>query len=100
QMVVNAFGETLVFVHSAAKKLVVLRSMMKTRRMNDPQAAEEGYPDLLGTLNRKPYPSIDGLRNAQRLMVVQNPKVANVKVEDLVDSRFIRKLDESGFIDK
>ena len=46
------------------------------------------------------YPSIDGLRNAQRLMVVQNPKVANVKVEDLVDSRFIRKLDESGFIDK
>jgi hypothetical protein len=31
---------------------------------------------------------------------VQNPKVASVKVEDLVDSRMIRKLDESGFIDR
>jgi hypothetical protein len=30
---------------------------------------------------------------------VQNPRIADVKIEDLVDSRFIRKLDESGFID-
>jgi len=29
-----------------------------------------------------------------------NPKIANVKVEDLIDSRLIRKLDENGFIDK
>ena len=33
-------------------------------------------------------------------MAVQNPKAASVKVEDLIDSRLIRKLDESGFIDK
>jgi hypothetical protein len=33
-------------------------------------------------------------------MALQNPKAATVKVEDLVDSRLIRKLDESGFIDK
>jgi NitT/TauT family transport system substrate-binding protein len=100
ERVVNALAESLVFVQMPANKPLVLRSMMKNLRMNDPQAAEEGYQDLLGTLNRKPYPSLDGLRNAQRLMVVQNPKVANLKVEDLVDSRFIRKLDESGFIDK
>jgi hypothetical protein len=28
-----------------------------------------------------------------------NPKVSRVKVDDLIDNRFIRKLDESGFID-
>ena len=33
-------------------------------------------------------------------MAVQNSKVASVKVEDLVDNRLIRKLDENGFIDK
>jgi hypothetical protein len=33
-------------------------------------------------------------------MALQNPKVAGLKVEDLVDARFVRALDESGFIDR
>jgi hypothetical protein len=28
-----------------------------------------------------------------------NPKVAAIQVEDVVDTRILRKLDESGFID-
>ena len=52
------------------------------------------------TLNRKPYPSLEGLRNAQRLMALENPKIGTLKVEELVDARFIRRLDESGFIDR
>jgi hypothetical protein len=39
------------------------------------------------------------LRNIQRVMATLNPKVKGVKVEDLIDSRFIRKLDQSGYID-
>jgi hypothetical protein len=33
-------------------------------------------------------------------MAQQNPKIATLIVEDLVDTRFVRKLDESGFIDR
>jgi hypothetical protein len=33
-------------------------------------------------------------------MATQNPKAANVKVEDLIDARIIRKLDENGYMDK
>jgi hypothetical protein len=33
-------------------------------------------------------------------MAVQSPKAANVKVEELIDVRLIRKLDENGYIDK
>jgi hypothetical protein len=33
-------------------------------------------------------------------MAQQNPKIAAHKVEGLVDRRFERKLDESGFIDR
>jgi len=40
------------------------------------------------------------MRNIQRLMARHNPKVAGVRVEELIDARFIRKLDESGFIEK
>jgi hypothetical protein len=68
EKVVAALTESLVFTQIPANKPVVLKSMMKNLRLNDLHAAEEGYQDLLVTLNRKPYPSLDGLRNAQRLM--------------------------------
>jgi ABC-type nitrate/sulfonate/bicarbonate transport system substrate-binding protein len=99
ERLVAALTEGLVFVHQPANKSIVLKILMKHLRINDPTIAENGYQDHLLTLNRKPYPSLDGLRNAQRLMAQQNPKVAALKVEDLVDARFVRKLDESGSID-
>jgi hypothetical protein len=33
-------------------------------------------------------------------MATQNPKAANVKIEELIDNRLIRKLDENGYMDK
>jgi hypothetical protein len=33
-------------------------------------------------------------------MKLRNPAVGKVKVEDLVDDRFMKKLDQSGFIDE
>ena len=33
-------------------------------------------------------------------MSQQNPKITALKVEELTDARFVRKLDESGFIDR
>ena len=61
---------------------------------------KEGYKDMMAGIERKPYPSLDGLRNIQRLMKTRNPKVADSKVEDLIDSSFVRRLDQSGFFDQ
>jgi hypothetical protein len=33
-------------------------------------------------------------------MKARNPKLENAKVEELVDDRILRKLDESGYIDR
>ena len=49
---------------------------------------------------RKPYPAIEGMRSVQRLLKTQNPRIAEVNVDDLVNNRFIRKLDESGFFER
>ena len=100
EKVVTALTESLAFIHAPANKPTVVKSMMKNLRTNDQAAAENGYQEQLLTLNRKPYPSLDGLRNAQRLMALQNPKIAGLKVEELIDSRFVRRLDENGFIDQ
>jgi len=71
---------------------------MQHLRITDPATAEEGYQDLVTGLEKKPFPSIEGLRNTQRLLKPRNPKLGTIKVEELIDDRIIRRLDESGFI--
>jgi NitT/TauT family transport system substrate-binding protein len=92
--------ESLAFSLAPMNKSVVIKTMMRRFQINDPSVAAEGYQDYLTSVERKPLPSLDALRNIRRLMATQNPKVGNVKVEELVDSRLIRKLDESGVIEK
>jgi ABC-type nitrate/sulfonate/bicarbonate transport system substrate-binding protein len=92
--------ESLAFSLAPANKSFVIKTLMRRFQISDPVVGEEGYQDYLTSVERKPVPSLDALRNIRRLMALQNPKVANVKVEDLVESRMIRKLDESGFIDR
>jgi NitT/TauT family transport system substrate-binding protein len=92
--------DSLAFTLAPANKTVVVRTIMRRLQINDAAVAEEGYQDLLTSVERKPFPSLEGMRNIRRLMATQNPKAANVKVEELIDARLIRKLDENGYMDK
>ncbi len=96
----KAMIEGLAFILSPVNKPAVLKTIMRRLKMTDPSDAEEGYRDLLKSVEKKPFPSIEGLRNIQRLTKSFNPLVGNIRVEDLVDSRLHRKLEESGFIDR
>jgi len=78
---------------------MVIKTLIHHMKLTDPAVAEEGYQDLMVGFEKKPYPSIEGLRNVQRMMALMNPKVTKINVEDLVDGSLIRKLDKSGFID-
>jgi hypothetical protein len=89
----------LAFALAPKNKPAVLKTLMK-RLKTDAAGAEEGYQDLLKGVDRKPYPSLDGLRNVQRMLKIRTPKIGEIKVEDVIDSRLMRRLDESGFIDK
>jgi len=66
----------------------------------DAAGAEDAFLDLVRGVDRKPFASLDGLRNAQRFLRSRKPKIGDVKPEDVIDNRLMRKLDESGFIDK
>lgn len=88
----KALLEAIQFSLAPANKAAVIKTMTARLRLPDPSSAEAGYQDLAGGVEAKPYPSLEGLRNVQRLMKVQNPKVANVKLEELVDDRILRKL--------
>jgi ABC-type nitrate/sulfonate/bicarbonate transport system substrate-binding protein len=98
--VLKALVESVAFIQSPQNKPMVIKTIMKHLRLSERAAAEAGYNSLVRVLDRKPYTSPEGLRNIQRMMQLNNPRVGSIKVEDLVDSTLVRRLDESGFIDR
>lgn len=58
---------------------------------------EAAVPD--NRISRKQYPYLAGLQMALDLLAEENPKAKGAKPEDFVDSRFIKELDDSGYID-
>jgi ABC-type nitrate/sulfonate/bicarbonate transport system substrate-binding protein len=91
--------EALAFAVGPKNKSAVLKTLMRRLKV-DAASAEEGYQDLLRGVDRKPFASVEGMRNTQRLMKTRTPKIGEVKVEDVIDNTIMRKLDESGFIDR
>jgi ABC-type nitrate/sulfonate/bicarbonate transport system substrate-binding protein len=91
--------EAVAFAFGPKNKAVVIKTLMKRLKV-DAASAEEGYQDLLRGVDRKPFASLDGMRNVQRLMKIRTPKIGEVKLEEVIDNRIMRKLDESGFIDR
>lgn len=100
--VLRALIEGLAFTWSPKTKSAVLKSVMRRLRITETSFVEDGYQDLLnrGGLEKKPYPSLEGVRNVQRLMASGNPRVGELKLEQIVDRSAMRKLDDSGFIDR
>jgi len=92
--------EGLAFSLSPENKVTVMRTIMKRLKTTDPPAAELAYLDIVNIMDRKPFPSLDGLRNVHRLYKSHDPRVANVKPEDVIDNRILNKLDKVGFIDE
>src|SRR4029079_497021 len=89
--------EALVYSLAPKNKASVLKILMRRLKV-DANGAEDAYLDLVRGVDRKPVAPLEGLRNAQRLLRPRNPKIGEVKIEDVIDGRVMKKLDESGFI--
>jgi NitT/TauT family transport system substrate-binding protein len=70
-------------------------------RTRDQESMEKSYTRYISEdkLPRKQYPTLDGIKTVLTTLGEKDPKARTVKPEDLVDLRFIRELDQSGFID-
>jgi len=95
----KAWMEGVAYALSPRMKASVIETIAR-RLKASPALAEQGYQDLLRATDRKPYPSVEGLINVQRLMKQRNPAVADLKAESLIDAKLIQELDRSGFIDQ
>ncbi len=91
--------EAVAYIVAPKNKAAAIKTLMRRMRINA-AGAEEGYLDLLRVLERKPLPSVESMVHVQRLMKAQNPKIGAVNLDELNDTRLVKKLDDSGFIDK
>ena len=64
------------------------------------EEVETLYEEWAHSLERKPYPAIEAIANVFRLAVRRNPEIASFNPLALWDSHYVRKLDDSGYIDQ
>ena len=88
------------FIFNKENKQAVKESIARNLRLPNVDAAEDFYQEALEELDRKPYPSLEGTRIVIKYVAEQNPKAASIKVDDLVDSSWLKKLDSEGFFEK
>jgi ABC-type nitrate/sulfonate/bicarbonate transport system substrate-binding protein len=94
--VIRALFDALVFIQEPANKNAVLRDLAQWLRLSKTEDALEGYEFMRKMYTRRIYPTVDGIRNAIRVIGMTNEKFRGLKAEELVDDRIVRKLEKEG----
>src|SRR5437016_2010546 len=84
------------FIDQAENKPAVLKSLAKGLHLPKVEQAVEGYESLPLLYSRRIYPTVEGVRNVIRLLGTTNEKIRRLKAEELVDDRFVKKLEKEG----
>lgn len=69
-------------------------------RYDTAEEIEAIYEDQASSLEAKPYPTIDAIRNVFALAVKRHPQVAGFNPLIMWDLHHLREIDDSGYIDK
>jgi ABC-type nitrate/sulfonate/bicarbonate transport system substrate-binding protein len=79
-----------------------IKVLAKYLASSDKEILEQTYDDIRSDekLAPKQYPTLEGIKNILDPLAETDPKAKAAKPEDFVDMRFIKELDDSGFIDE
>ncbi|HEY1270238.1 MAG TPA: ABC transporter substrate-binding protein [Candidatus Binatia bacterium] len=97
EAVVRSLVEGNAFMLNPANKARVMSILAKNLRL-DPKDAEKTYDDLLAKVERRPYPNMDAVKATIQVMGSRNPKIAQLKPDDLVDLSILQRLEKSGLM--
>lgn len=84
------------FKNHKQKSMAIMSKYMKT---TDPRLIELGYDSLVKEYLEKPYVSSVGLAATWEGIVAKDPKAKELKPEQFLETKFVKELDLSGFID-
>jgi len=97
EAIVKTIIEGNAYMLNPANRTTVTAILAKNLRLPQKEA-EKAYEDLLPKVERKPYPSMEAVKATVQVMGLRNPKIAQLKPEDLVDVSILQKLEQIGFI--
>jgi len=96
EAIVKSIVEGNAFMLNPVNRRAVTEILGKHLRISQKEA-ESAYEDLLPKVERKPYPNMDAVKATIQVMGLKNPKIAQLKAEDLVDVSILQRLEQSGF---
>ncbi len=92
----RALVDAIGFIQEPANKARALKSLAKGLHLSRVEDAAEGYGRMVNLYDRRIYPNVEGIRNAIRLLGTVNEKIRRLRAEDLVDDRFVKKIESEG----
>jgi ABC-type nitrate/sulfonate/bicarbonate transport system substrate-binding protein len=81
-------------------KAFAIKVMAKYLGTNDRELLDDAYERVTLHLEIPPYPTLDGVGVLLKTLEKTQAKAREAKPEDFIDSRLVRELDKSGFIDR
>ncbi|HEY7217904.1 MAG TPA: ABC transporter substrate-binding protein [Candidatus Binatia bacterium] len=97
EAVVKTIVEGNAYMLNPANRMTVTGILAKHLRIS-PKEADKAYADLLPKVERKPYPNMDAVKATIQVMGLANPKITQLKADDLVDVSILERLVQSGFV--
>ncbi|HET7004372.1 MAG TPA: ABC transporter substrate-binding protein [Candidatus Binatia bacterium] len=92
----RAYVEALHFYKN--HKEDTFKIMRKYSRVEDRRVLEEAWDWHAKFMPEAPYPPVDGYQLVLNDIAEKNPKAAQANVKEYIDSRFVKELEDSGFI--
>lgn len=90
--------EAIAVTIDPANKPSVTKAIATNLRLSNPADADEAYQAVVNSIERVPYSQLESMKRLHQLLVQINPKVADVRLETVIDNSFINKLESSGYI--
>ena len=85
--------------YSQTHREITLKILAKYMRTNDKDILNASYDYFVGrVIPRTPYVNERGLQAVVDFVRQRNPQMPNVKAAEFMDNRFIKELEDSGFI--
>jgi ABC-type nitrate/sulfonate/bicarbonate transport system substrate-binding protein len=94
----KAMIEAIALTLEPANKDIVMRLLAANLRLSNPADLEEAYQSVIHSYEPTPHISLEGMKRLHKLLATINPKVAEVRVESVIDNSHMNKLESSGFI--
>ncbi len=69
-------------------------------KMREPQVIDDTIDAYRNYFPKKPYPSREAMGFVLDYLAEKQPEMKRFKLDSLLEPRFVRELDQSGFIDQ